>query len=127
MVPTIGIVKAEQIEHIVIVRQITVGHALNSVGTSKHFVVDVSFVGKTGHGSDLVLKQMGLEHTTEVVLVFDWIPFEHTTSQHTITVLVVADNLVNSGDTSGNTPSGGFNDLLENRKVEVCRRNESGR
>ena len=62
---------------------------------------------------------MALEHTAEVMLVLDWVPFEHTTSENTIAVLVVPNDFVNSCDTSGDTATGRFHHFLENRKVEV--------
>ena len=121
MVPTVGVVEAEEVKHIVVVREVPVSHALNGIGASNHFVVDVSLVGKTRHGGNLVFQQVGLEHSTEVMLVFDRVPLKHATGQHTVAVLVVADDLVNPGDTPCDTAAGGFDHLLENGKIQVVK------
>ena len=121
MVPTVGIVQAKEVKHVVVMGQVAVGHALNGIGSAKHFIVDVALVGKPGHGGDLVLEQVRLEHTSEVVLVLDRVPLEHTTSQHSVAVLVVADDLVNPRDTTGNTAAWCFDDFLENGEVQVVK------
>ena len=52
------------------------------------------------------------------MLVFDRVPFEHTTGQDTIAVLVVSDNFVNTSNTA-NKISVCFSNFLENCEIKV--------
>ena len=55
------------------------------------------------------------------MLVFDRVPLEHTTCKHTIAVFVVSDNFVNTRNTSSNSTTWCFDNLLENSEVEVVK------
>ena len=119
VIPTVRVVETKQVEDVVVVGQIPVSHPLNGIGSAKHFVVNIPFAREARHRSDFVFQQVRLEHTSEVVLVLHRVPFKHATGEHTVTVFVVADDLVDTGDTTGDTASGRFNNLLEDGKIEV--------
>ena len=117
--PSTVVIDIQQIKDVVIMSKISISHSFNRSGTTKHLVVNVSLVGKTSHCSDFVLEKMRLEHTSEVMLVFDRVPFKHTSGQHTITVFVVTNDLIDSSNTSSNASTRCFHNFLENCEVEV--------
>ena len=117
--PALLIVYVQQIEDIVVMSKIAIDHPLNRFRPSLHFIIDFALVSETHHWRHLILHQMRLEHTSEVVLVSYRVPLEHTSSKDSVCKLVVSNNLVNTSYTSCNSTTWGFNDLLKYSEIQV--------